>query len=155
MLYVRPVGNDPGEVGLVSQLFLEYAQGLNEDLCFQGFEDELKDPLKKYGPPAGCLLLAYWHKEVAACIAFQPLSTEVCEMKRLYVRQQYRKLGIADSLIVILLDEARSRGYKKMVLDTLARLGPAINLYAKFGFRNTVPYYDNPLKDVVFMEKML
>jgi putative acetyltransferase len=155
MLIIRAVGDEPGEVNNVRKLFLEYAQGLNEDLCFQGFDEELKNPLKKYGEPAGCLLLAFWHEELAGCIALQPLRPEVCEMKRLYVRKQYRKLGIADSLVVTILDEGRKRGYKKMVLDTLARLLPAINLYAKFGFRNTTAYYDNPIEDVVFMEKML
>jgi putative acetyltransferase len=155
MLSIRPVGDEPGEVSLVRELFMEYAEGLNENLCFQGFEDELKNPQKKYSEPSGCLLLAYWDEKPAGCIALQPLGREVCEMKRLYVRKQYRKLGIGDSLVEVLLDEARTRGYKKMVLDTLGRLIPAIKLYTKFGFQDTTAYYDNPLKDVVFMEKML
>src|SRR4051794_11568595 len=124
MLLIRPVTDGPVELDQVRELFLEYAEGLNENLSFQGFEDEMKNPLKKYSEPAGCLLLAFWNDGVAGCIALQPLATELCEMKRLYVRKQYRKLGIGDKLVEILLDDARKKGYKRMVLDTLARLTP-------------------------------
>lgn len=141
---------------IIRELFWEYSNGLNENLCFQSFEDELQNPLKKYGEPKGCLLLACWNNEPAGCIALQPLQQEaVCEMKRLYVRPQYRRQGIGDELIKVLLEEAVKKGYKKMVLDTLERLQPAIKLYSKYGFVNTSAYYENPLENVVYMEKVL
>jgi len=156
MLIIKFVKKDTDEVDIIRNMFVEYSENLNENLCFQKFDDELENPLKKYGGPKGCLLLAYWKGGAAGCIALQPLEMEgVCEMKRLFVRSDYRKLGIADELIKILLTEAKKKGYKKMVLDTLERLLPALNLYHKHGFVNTSAYYDNPLKGVVYMEKEL
>jgi len=156
MLSIHTITEESRELEIVRTLFLEYADELNENLCFQSFDDELVNPLKKYGLPNGSLLLAYWNQQPAACIALQPLEQPgVCEMKRLYVRPQYRKLGIADELIKALLTEAQRIGYKKMVLDTLEKLQPAIKLYTKFGFSNTSAYYQNPLPNVVYMEKPL
>ncbi len=156
MLIIKFVKKDTHEVDIIRNMFAEYSETLNENLCFQKFDDELENPLKKYGGPKGCLLLAYWKGEAAGCIALQPLEMEgVCEMKRLFVRSDYRKLGIADELIKILMTEAKKKGYKKMVLDTLERLLPALNLYRKHGFVNTSAYYDNPLKGVDYMEKEL
>ncbi len=140
----------------VRKLFREYLEELNENLCFQSTDEELVSPLKKYGLPFGSLLVAYVDDEPAGCIALQPLKEEgVCEMKRLYVRPGYRNKGIADALVIKLLAAAKEKGYKKMVLDTLERLQPAIKLYVKHGFVNTSAYYENPLPEVMYMEKVL
>jgi ribosomal protein S18 acetylase RimI-like enzyme len=156
MLTVHYINEEGEELNIVRQLFKEYALGLNENLCFQGFEDELNNPLKKYGEPKGCILLAYWHNEAAGCVALQPLKEEkVCEMKRLFVRSAFRKKGIADKLVTMVLDEAKEKGYKKMVLDTLERLQPAVELYKKFGFETSSAYYANPLSNVLYMQKEL
>jgi putative acetyltransferase len=156
MLSIQFIQENSQKIDIVRNLFLEYSKSLNENLCFQSFDEELENPLKKYGEPHGCLLIAYWNDEPAGCIALQPLKPDgVCEMKRLYVRDNYRRLGIADELVKALLREATKKGYKKMVLDTLERLAPAINLYVRYGFVNTSAYYENPLPNVVYMEKML
>ena len=138
------------------KLFAEYAQELDENLCFQSFEDELLDPLKKYGAPKGCLLVAYNNEQAIGCIALQPLHEEgVCEMKRLYVHPDFRSSGIGKALVQELLNVAKEKQYKKMVLDTLERLQPAIKLYLQKGFVITSAYYANPLSNVVYMEKQL
>jgi GNAT superfamily N-acetyltransferase len=156
MLRIKQVTEEGEELGLIKILFQEYAAGLNENLRFQRFDDELQDPLKKYGPTEGALFIAYYNNQPTACVAFQSLSEKgVCEMKRLYVRNKFRKLGIADELVKVLMKRAKETGYKKMVLDTLERLQPAIQLYLKHGFANTSAYYQNPLPGVVFMEKVL
>ena len=156
MLTVRNIYQNPGDIEEVRNLFREYAKALNENLCFQSFDEELENPLKKYGEPKGSLILVYYNDEPAGCIALQPLLKEgVCEMKRLYVRPPFRNKGIGDELINVLLKEAVKKGYKKMVLDTLERLEPALRLYAKHGFENTSPYYENPLAQVVYMQKEL
>ncbi len=139
---------------LVRQLFKEYADGLQEDLCFQGFTKELNDPFDKYGPPLGCMFIARYNGLPAGCIALQPLTAPgVCEMKRLYVRPEYRSHGIGDKLVSRLLGSAAELGYRTMVLDTLQRLQPAIRLYERHGFVTTSPYYSNPLPGVVYMQK--
>lgn len=156
MLTLYKIDKDCEKLDLIRQLFKEYSHSLNENLCFQGFDDELENPLKKYGGPKGCLLLAYWNNEVAGCIALQPLKPSgVCEMKRLYVRNEYRNKGIGDELIRELLKQAIEKRYNKMLLDTLEKLQPAIRLYLKHGFINTSAYYKNPLQNVVYMEKSL
>lgn len=156
MLTIHHITSNTDKMNVVRTLFQEYSEGLNENLCFQSFDSELKDPLKKYGEPKGALVLAYLNDTPAGCIALQPLPQEgLCEMKRLYVRQQYRSKGIGDKLIEVLLAIATEKGYKKMVLDTLERLQPAIRLYVKYGFVNTSAYYKNPLPGVVYMEKDL
>ncbi len=134
-------------------LFREYEKELDADLCFQSFEKELENPLYKYGPPQGSLLLAYFNNELAGCIALQPLEEGTCEMKRLFVRPAFRQHKIGEALVVEVLEEAKRIGYTKIKLDTLERLQPAIRLYKKHGFVVTNAYYANPLQEVVYMER--
>ena len=156
MITIIEINKESAEINIIRSLFTEYAAELNENLCFQSFDEELRNPSKKYGSPAGSLLLAYYNNEPAGCVALQPLpEPEACEMKRLYVRQQYRKYKIGAELVKAILEEAAKKGYKKMVLDTLERLQPAIRLYEKFGFENAAAYYKNPLPNVVYMQKIL
>lgn len=156
MLRIQKIASDVAALETVRQLFLEYADELQENLCFQSFDAELKDPLKKYGPPRGALFIAYWNEEPAGCIALQPLKEEgVCEMKRLYVKPAFRKYGIGRSLVEQLITESYQLGYTDMRLDTLERLKPAISLYKSLGFENTQAYNENPLSGVVYMEKKI
>ena len=146
------------EMDIIRNLFREYEKELDADLCFQSFEQELKDPLKKYGAPEGLLMLAYENGEPAGCVAFTPIAEEgkkVCEMKRLYVRPSFRKYGIGKTLVKEVLSRAKQSGYESMRLDTLQKLQPAIRLYKEFGFHERAPYYENPLPEVVYMEKDL
>jgi ribosomal protein S18 acetylase RimI-like enzyme len=148
------------------QLTREYLAELGEDLSFQSVQGELEDPLLKYGPPKGLILLAYVDNEVAGCIALQAIlphyhlspqknRKEYCEMKRMYVRPAFRKTGIGNVLVEDLCKEAKQLGYAFMWLDTLSRMQPAINLYKRHGFNIIEPYYHNPLPGVIFMEAEL
>ncbi len=74
MLRIKHIAEEGRELDIIRDLFREYEKELNEDICFQSFEEELQAPLKKYGLPYGDLILAYWHDEpdryrVAGCIA--------------------------------------------------------------------------------------
>jgi len=156
MLRIKHIIEDGKELDIIRGLFREYEKELNEDICFQSFEEELKDPLKKYGPPSGDLMLAYWEDEVAGCIALTKMKEDgACEMKRLYVKPPFRKNKIGRLLVEDLLISAKERNYKKMRLDTFLKLQAAVHLYQQFGFENISAYYHNPLPGVVYMEKQL
>ncbi|KLU64184.1 putative N-acetyltransferase YsnE [Desulfosporosinus acididurans] len=139
----------------VKQLFLEYSQSLDIDLAFQDFETEFKTLPGKYAPPDGALILALVDGREAGCIAFRKISEGICEMKRLYVRDEYRCLGIGKKLITIMLEEAKKIGYQYVRLDTLPTMKMAQALYMKFGFYDIEPYVYNPIKGTRFMELKL
>ena len=156
MLRIKHIIEEGKELDIIRDLFREYEKELDEDICFQSFDEELKNPLKKYGPPSGDLVLAYWEDEIAGCIALTKMNeAEVCEMKRLYVKPSFRKNKIGRLLVEDLLSSAKEKKYKKMRLDTFLKLQAAVHLYQQFGFENISPYYNNPLPGVVYMEKTL
>lgn len=156
MLSIKQVEKDSTEINIIRELFREYEKELDTDLCFQNFQDELGDPLKKYGSPKGTLLLAYWNNAPAGCIALTPMSQPgYCEMKRLYVRPNYRKYGIGRILTERLIEFATSKGYQFMRLDTFKKLQSAIRLYETLDFYYIESYYYNPYPEVVYMEKKL
>lgn len=156
MLNIKHITKEGAELEIVRQLFREYEKELDENICFQSFEKELNDPLKKYGPPSGDLLLAYRDEMVAGCIALTQMKEEnVCEMKRLYVKPAFRKNKIGKVLVEELIISAKEKGYTVLRLDTLSKLQPAIALYENFGFKNIPAYYNNPIESVVYMEKAL
>jgi putative acetyltransferase len=134
-------------------LFEEYAAGLGISLCFQNFDQELKNLPGDYAPPDGRLLLATDEASLAGCIALRKVGPRVCEMKRLFVRPTYRGTGLGRTLVESLIDEARKLGYMKMRLDTLpGRMDKAIALYRSIGFVEIDPYYESPIEDTKFME---
>ncbi len=136
----------------IRELFSEYQNWLDADICFQGFQEELQNLDGKYD----CILLARFNDTVCACVGFCPSDIkEVCEIKRLYVRENFRKLGIARTLVEESLQRAKDAGYQKMQLETLQRLGPAIKLYESLGFTHRDTFDDNPFDQIVCMEKSL
>jgi ribosomal protein S18 acetylase RimI-like enzyme len=131
----------------VRELLREYAAGLGVDLSFQDFESELADPLGFYE----VVLFA----ERNGCVALRRIDDETCEMKRLYVRPEGRGDGLGRRLAEALIAEARTRGYRRMLLDTLPSMAAARALYARLGFRETEPYRFNPIEGTTFLELTL
>ena len=144
---------------VIQELFDEYTSMLakmNPEIykCLQvqEYDAELEHLEEKYGVPAGRLYIAKDNGEKAGCIGFHRLSDENCEMKRLYVRSEFRGKGIANQLIRKVICEARKQGYKAMLLDTLPSLQSAVKLYEKHGFYEVPPYYNNPIKSTIYMK---
>ena len=137
------------EFDRVRAIFREYATTLAVDLCFQGFEEELAQLPGQYAAPRGALLLALVDGELAGCCALRPLDgvdyPNASEMKRLYVRDAFRRLGVGRQLAEAMLDCARLAGYGCVLLDTLDDMESARVLYQDLGFEEVPPYYHNPI----------
>src|SRR2546430_6444203 len=145
-----------GQLAEVRGLFLEYAQSLGFSLCFQNFDKELAELPGMYAPPKGRLLLATFDQANAGCAALHPLEGDVCEMKRLYVRSQFRGSGLGQRLAETAIAEARAIGYRTMRLDTIVgKMDHAIALYHGLGFRAIDPYRPNPIPGALYMELTL
>jgi ribosomal protein S18 acetylase RimI-like enzyme len=142
----------PEQLEFVRELFLEYAQSLEVDLCFQNFSQELAGLPGQYSRPTGRLLLATQNGEVLGCGALRRDAEGICEMKRLYVRPAARGSGIGLALIHELVKEARAIGYQRMRLDTLPSMTKAIALYRSLGFKEIAAYRYNPVPGSLFLE---
>jgi putative acetyltransferase len=158
------------DIALARALFVEYAQWLKVDLCFQGFDRELATLPGAYAPPQGRLLLAGAAGRAFGCIALRPLgafagsgdvpsaapgASSIGEVKRLYVQPAHRSGGWGRRLAEALIADARSIGYAELKLDTLDWMDDARRLYARLGFRECAAYYDNPLPGAVYMSLAL
>ena len=141
------------EIAQARELFLEYAQSLGFSLCFQSFDKELAELPGDYAPPRGCLLLARSDAELAGCVALHRLEDGICEMKRLYVRPQFRGKRLGLALVKEVVRQARQAGYKHMRLDTVEPvMKDAVVMYRRFGFREIAPYRANPIAGALYME---
>ncbi len=144
------------EIGV---LFSEYMEMLltkepsfREYLFLQNYDEELAHLEVKYGPPWGRLYLARWNGEPAGCIGLRRMDEENCEMKRFYVRPQYRDRHIGGKLVRQVIDDARAIGYSHMLLDTFPFLDSAIRMYRALGFYEIERYNDNPIDGCLYMK---
>src|SRR5579885_622951 len=125
----------PAQIEQVRELFLEYANSLGFSLCFQSFDQELAGLPGDYAPPEGRLLLAECEGQLAGCVGLHRLNEEVCEMKRLYLRQ------------------AGEIGYRRLRLDTVEPvMKDAVAMYRRLGFREIAPYRENPMAGTLYLE---
>jgi len=140
----------------VRGLFRDYEQALGVDLCFQQFDKELAELPGEYAPPHGALLVAKVDGELAGCCAIRPLDAadypNACEMKRLYVRDSSRSMGLGRQLAEAALDAARQGGYSCVLLDTLDDMEAARALYQDLGFHEIPPYYHNPIRGAHYLK---
>ena len=158
--------DNPIRIAAVRELFQEYAASLSFNLCFQSFEEELARLPGEYAPWSGMLLLGLVDDEAAGCVAMHRLEgamagahgdlyggSDVCEMKRLYVRPEFRGCGLGHKLIDAILKCAAGIGYRRMRLDTIpSEMSSAVEMYRKLGFAEIEPYRTNPIPGAKYME---
>jgi putative acetyltransferase len=141
------------QIAQARELFLEYAQSLGFSLCFQGFDKELAGLPGDYSPPEGRLLLVECEGQLAGCVALHKLEPGICEMKRLYLRSQFRGKGLGRALAERIIGEARQIGYQRIRLDTVEPImKDAVAMYRKLGFTEIPPYRPNPIAGAMYME---
>lgn len=144
------------DLAATSGVFREYAISLGFDLCFQDFEGEIANLPGDYAPPRGALLLAKIDGAIAGCCALRPLDSSdyvnAAEMKRLYVRPAFRRLGLGRQLAEAILDAALMAGYDSVLLDTLDDMEIASAMYEELGFKEIPPYYHNPLAGAHYLK---
>jgi len=137
------------------KLFLEYSRIIQIDLSFQDFKSELKDISIQYNKPDGGLLLLKIDGKFTGCAGIRKIDPESAELKRMYIRKQYRGYGFGKQLLTAAIDLAGRIGYKKIQLDTLPEMKAAIRLYESAGFVETEPYRFNPIEGAKFFQLIL
>ncbi|MGN2252286.1 GNAT family N-acetyltransferase [Frateuria sp. GZRe12] len=143
----------PEDLELVRGLFEEYVASLDIDLSFQDIDAELAHLPGKYVPPRGVVLLARDTTGAAlGCVALRPWSVQgECEIKRLYVRPAARGRSLGRLLAEAAIAWAIQAGHHRVLLDTLASMHAARELYASLGFQPVEPYYVNPVPGTLYM----
>jgi putative acetyltransferase len=140
----------------VQLLWQEYWRGLGLPGEFQGFAEELRTLPGKYAAPKGALAIACLDDFPAGTVALRPIQMDACELKRLYVRPQFRRQGVGRALMKWIIEHARSLGYKTAYGDTLPMMTDAMQMYHDFGFRvMDRPYSDNPTPGAIYLELRL
>jgi putative acetyltransferase len=163
MLTINPVSSQK-DIDDVKKLFFEYLEYIKtyfqelSDFPWlikynKDFEKEINLLPGKYILPKGYILLAKDDGHPAGCVAIEGKNDGICEMQRLYIRQNHRRKGIATNLCKTLIEQAKNSGYKRMQLYTA--IEPPKSLYKSLGFKEIEPYCYNPIKGAVFMELKL
>jgi ribosomal protein S18 acetylase RimI-like enzyme len=140
------------ELDNVKILFQEYVDALGVNLEFQHYDDEINSLPGKYALPDGRIYVLYYRSQLAGCIALRRLSEDSCEIKRLFVRPEYRGLKLGKKLTLQIINDAKELKYKEIYLDTLYSLESALKMYKKLGFHEIPAYYNNPLENVIYLK---
>ena len=140
------------EVEKAKELFQEYAESLGFELCFQNFKKELVNFPYQYSPPDGRLFLARFKDQFIGCIGLRKFEKRICEIKRLYVRPDFRGKQAGRALAKAAVKAAKTIGYEYIRLDTLPSMKSANKLYGSLGFEHIGTYRHNPIKGAIYME---
>ncbi len=133
-------------------LLREYASAAGRDLSLREFARELEGLPGEYAPPRGELLLATVGGRLAGCVALRPLAEDACEMRRLFVRHQFRGKGVGKRLALAVIDAARDAGYRFVRLNISPWMEEATAVYRSLGFRESEADGRTRGKGVLLME---
>jgi ribosomal protein S18 acetylase RimI-like enzyme len=151
MIHIRSV-ESKDDIEITRELILEYGHLRNFDAAMGDYEKELAELPGEYSTPHGCLLLAFYENDPVGCVALRKIDDDYCEMKRLYVKPEYRGKRIGKALVRKLISEACQKGYKFMRLDNHPWMKEAESLYKSVGFEEIGAYRFNPIEGVKFFE---
>lgn len=155
MLTIKEVKGEGEDLDHFRQLIREHKAYVGEGFNPKGLEEELANPFSRYAPPNGVIAVGYWNDDVCGIGALQDHGGGTCELKRIFVRPEFRRRGIARAISEYLIDRARQLGYNTIWLDTLRRLDAAVNLYQLLGFVEVRSAIEGPGRHLVVMERSL
>lgn len=153
----------------IQELFWEYfnetklifSHQFSINLDVNTFFEQYMAQLHEFIPPSGRLLLGQYEAKIAGCACLRKIGEDIGEIKRMYVRPEFRKKGIGRALIETIINEASNIGYSKIRLDSAPFAKEAHTLYRVCGFQDIEPYLEKaeiPLEhraNWVFMELVL
>jgi putative acetyltransferase len=141
----------PQDAAAVLNIWNEFVANSPENLAYQKNDEEFSNLPGKYAHPTGRIILADCAGQLQGCVALKKVTSEICEMKRLYVRPRARGTGIGHMLVTRAIREAELAGYVDMRLDVMAKSEPARQLYRKLGFSPAEPISFNPVLGASFL----
>ena len=104
----------------------------------------LPTPDDDFQPPGGAFLVAFADGEPVACGAVRTIAPAVGYLKRMWVSEGVRGLGLGRRLLEALEEQARELGMTTLRLETNDALQEAIGLYRSAGFREVPPFNSEP-----------
>ena len=134
-----------------NELLLEADPTFEECLAMQNYDHEIEELEQKFAPPLNTLVIVYHKDTASACAGIKYFAPDICELKRMYVRPEFRGRGLGKLLCRMMMDYAREAGYSHMYLDTMPALDSAVKMYKAMGFREIEKYYPNPVENVIYM----
>jgi putative acetyltransferase len=144
-----------GDVAAVRGLWREYWESIGLPDDFQGFGEERKGLPGVYGSEGGALLLALCADAPAGTIALRRLDRRSGEVKRLYLRPEYRGHGLGRRLLEAVIERATLMGYKRLYADTLPTMKEALSLYERAGFERAGVYSNTPTPGAIYLKLQL
>ncbi len=115
----------------------------------------MRDLSKIYSPPHGILLLvrlARMENRIGGCVGLRRIGGDACEMMRLFIRPEFRGMGLGKRCARDIIEKAREMGYRAMRLHTLPSMKEALSIYRALGFSEIPPYGADPVEGAIFME---
>lgn len=146
------IAKDSNDFAEAKKIILEYAGWLGIDLCFQNFDYEINNLQEMYSEPTGALILITLINKTIGVAGIRKFEDNDCELKRMYVKDEYRGLGIGRQILEYAIELAKKMNYDKIKLDTHESMQAAIKLYMGYGFREIPQYRYNPIEEVRFFE---
>lgn len=147
--------SEKNEYDAAQSLISEYVDALDLDLSFQDIQNELENLQNFYGPPTGMIILAKDGEEFIGEICIRNMGEFMAEIRRMYVKPDYRGKGIGRKLLDRARQEAKGLGYRFLRLDTIPEMESAIHLYISSGFYEIESYAYSPLSGTKFLEYKL
>ena len=106
------------------------------------YQDRYLSPFKlsDIDKPGFAFFLARFDGALAGCGALKPVESDTVEVKRMFVRQPFRRMGLARRLLQELETAARNFGYRRIVLETGNRQPESVALYERAGYARIEPF---------------